>query len=118
MISITLPLPDKTLHPNGRTRSWQKKARLTKKARGEAAMVARQSAPKRPYRAATVQATFHLQRRMDSDNLNAWLKPYLDGMQGIVYGNDNTVTLLPPSQLTGKQADGRKVVLIITEAAP
>lgn len=103
-LTIDLPLPPEVIHPNGRTRSYHKRARLLKAARGWANMAARcVSADGLPWDRATVQAYFTLPRKRDGDGLNAWLKPYLDGLQdaGIVQ-NDSGVTLLPPIQETGK----------------
>ena len=114
MIELTLPLPPNVLHPNGRTRNVKWRASLVKKARSEAALVARMQAPAVPFKRAKVHATFYHPRERDDDGLIAWLKSYLDGLQdaGIIE-NDRGFTLLPPVQIMGKE---RKVVLRIEEA--
>ena len=115
MIVIPLPLPPEQLHSNGRTRSHGWRASLVRKARGEAKLVAGQYRPRVPYEAVTIQPTFYLHRKRDGDGLNAWLKPYLDGIADAkIVANDSGVTLLPPIQVTGKKQSPR-VVLTITE---
>lgn len=118
-IELTLPLPDKVLHPNGRTRSFQKRARLVKKARSDAALVGRSVFSGEPFESADVHATFYMPRRMDGDNLNAWLKSYLDGLQdaGIVQ-NDSALRLLAPAQITGKSAKGERKVVLTVDRRP
>lgn len=107
-MTITLPLPPKSLHPNARP-CWQAKARATKKARSEAALIARMAPdrPAEPWEKATVQATFYLKRKQDSDNLVAWTKATLDGLQGWIVVNDSGLTILPPIQIVGKDLDHR-----------
>lgn len=114
LAEVTLPLPPDVLHPNARTRNYRYRAAMVKKARDESRFLAGRAWNGRsPLPAATVKATFYMPRRRDGDGLNSWLKPYLDGLAdaGIV-ANDSAFTLLPPSQVTGKDA-GRKVVLRI-----
>lgn len=112
-IHITLPLPPEQLHPNGRTRNHGYRAALVRRARGEACMVAKGFTFQ--CELASVHATFYMPRRRDEDGLAAWLKSYLDGFQdaGIVT-NDSAFSAIGVSQVTGKEADGeRKVILTI-----
>ena len=118
-ITITLPLPHKVLHPNGRTRHYGKRLRLTKSARTDAyyASLAVLEGRQPLWPAVVVQPTFYLARRMDGDGLAAWLKAYLDGaiQDAKIAHNDSAVVLLPPEQVTAKAAKGkREVVLVIT----
>ncbi len=111
VIEIELPLPAQSLHPNARVH-FMAKAKATKKARHDAGIVAKQQAPPEPFREALVAPTFYLPRRRDGDNLNAWLKAYLDGLQdACIVQNDSQITLAAPLQVIGKE---RKVVLTIT----
>lgn len=108
---ITLPLPSRVIHPNGRTRRHGYRAALVRKARGEACFVGRMhpDRPLLPFDLLTVRATFYVARRHDGDNLNAWIKPYLDGLADAGWVvNDRRLTLLPPEQVVGKD---RKCVL-------
>jgi hypothetical protein len=110
--TIELPLPPKALHPNARPH-WRTKAKASKRAREDAAMAARAAGLDRLPARATVQATFYLRRRQDSDNLNSWLKASLDG----VFPDDSGVTLLAPSViLVGK--DDKPRVLLRVQSAP
>lgn len=115
VIEVELPLPPEGLFANTRIRNRFGVARLVKKARGDASTIARIYAPKVPYEKVAIRAEFFMPRKRDGDNLNAWLKHYIDGLQdaGIVK-NDSGVVLLPPIQTTGNEA-GRKVVLRIQQ---
>ena len=114
MIELHMPLPPAGLHPNSR-QCWQAKARLVRKARREAGIIAIQLRPDRPFERATVEAEFFLPRRRDLDGLVAWLKAYLDGLQdGGILANDSGIVSLTATQTTGRAA-GRKLVLRITE---
>lgn len=112
IITIDLPLPPKLLHPNSRTASWKLKAHVTKKRRGLAKLLAMEQRPDQPLEKATILATFHMPRRQDPDNLIAWLKSTIDGLKdGGVIKDDGGLTWLPPVQITGKKANGKRVVL-------
>lgn len=113
-VNIDLPLPPKEVHPNARCH-WRPKAAATKRQRSAAAILARQATQFAcygfPWKAATVQATFYLPRSRDRDGLNSWLKASLDGLQDAgVIANDSGLTPLPPVQVTGKAARGRRGV--------
>lgn len=83
-LHITLPVPPKHLQPNKKC-SWQTKARLTKKARTNARLMAlvaldRRPAPYWPKVRIRVTWFFRLARRRDEKNLDGWLKAYIDGL--------------------------------------
>lgn len=116
MITIELPLPHISLHPNSRPH-YLNKARAAKKARHDAGLVAKMQRHRScPWDAAILHATFYMPRKQDSDNLVAWLKTYRDGLQdaGIVR-NDSAIRVGNIDQVTGSKA-GRKVVLRIEQA--
>lgn len=103
-IIIDLPLPHKVLHPNGRTRNYKWRASVVRDHRAMACLVARGHAPKKPWMKARYRVTFSLPRKQDEDNLSAWLKSYLDGLQdaGIV-ANDSGLTREALVMLSGKK---------------
>lgn len=100
-MKITLLLPPKELHPNGR---WHyhargKAARAYRAVACLRALVAMGGTAKAPrWAAATIQATFYVktERRRDADNLLASLKAAFDGLAdaGVVQ-NDAGFTHLP-----------------------
>ena len=100
-INLTLPLPPKSLHPNAR-KHWRRKAADAKRARQDASYAAFETRSAKPFEQATIQPTFYLPRRQDGDNLNAWLKSTIDGLQGTIIQNDSAVTVLPAKQITGR----------------
>jgi crossover junction endodeoxyribonuclease RusA len=111
IIAIDLPLPRKATHPNARPH-WAVKAKATKANRRDAALVAKQCAPAKPWEKATVQCSFTLPRKQDADNLQAWCKAYFDGLQdGGIITNDSGLTHLPVTQTTGK---GLRYGVVIT----
>ncbi len=81
MITITLPLPPRELHPNSRPHPKRKWA-LTKQYRTRALGEALAIRPWEPWGSATTQATFYFatNRNRDRDNLLAWLKAAFDGI--------------------------------------
>ena len=116
-VTITLPIPAKCLHPNGRG-CWQARARVTKKARADAALVASQYRPAKPAKSMTIQAVFFTFRHHDTDNLNGWLKAYLDGLQvergaGLIE-NDRGITLLPARQVPTTKGNQRVELRILS----
>lgn len=124
-ITITLPLPPQAMYPNAR-KHWKAKMAPKRQQRNDAytaaidAMFCRNGKGRPYWQLAECQATFYLERRRDGDNLIAWLKATFDGLEdaGIVE-NDGNFIHLPPKQVTGKQTNGeRKVVLTITERTP
>lgn len=117
---IDLPLPHKLLHRNGSTRSYMAKARLTKKARGDAKLAgiaARYDANhSHPWKRATLAATFYVKHHqsMDEDGLIDWLKAYRDGLAdaGIVE-NDRGFTNATPVLVKGDKHP--RVEIVVTE---
>ncbi len=120
LLEFVFALPPKELSPNGRV-CWQAKARAVRHARQAADIVARIGIGRRvrpQWKLAWVQATFYFRRRgiRDGDNLNAMLKPYLDGLADAgVVGNDNAFVLWP--SLVELDADHPRMVLAVLPAA-
>ena len=101
-LTITLPLPDRKLHPNGRTANHFQKARLVKKARGDAELAAmaalRTAGIEKPFESATAKVTIYRKRayRADGDGALSWCKPLFDGFTDAhVWPDDRVVTFLP-----------------------
>ncbi len=121
VITIDLPLPHRVLHPNGRTRNYKWRSTVVKEHRAMACMVARGHAPRKPWTLARYRVTFSLPRKQDEDNLSAWLKSYLDGLQdaGIV-ANDSGLTRDALVVLSGEKQTGGNfgVRFEIWEASP
>lgn len=105
-LKITVPLPDKCLHPNARPH-WAKKAKATKSARWRAysaAMIAYdevgwREAPLWPK--ATIRAVFYVKDRRgvaaDEDGRVASLKATCDGLgDAALIENDRGLTWLSP----------------------
>jgi Holliday junction resolvase RusA-like endonuclease len=118
-VTVTISLPPKQMHPNARCH-WRAKLKPKAIQRQNAALAAGY-ASRVMFRSATIQATFHLGKRgkrHDSDNLIAWLKASIDGLQDAgVLADDSGVTWLPPAQVFGKSAgEDKMVVLTITGA--
>lgn len=115
---VDLPLPHKLLHPNGHTRSYMAKARLIKKARGDAKLAGLAARyidnQKWPFKRARLSATFYVKHHqdMDEDGLSAWLKPYRDGLAdaGIVE-NDSGFTNAVPVLVKGDKHPRVEIVI-------
>lgn len=99
---VRLPLPPERLHPNEKPHR-QERARLTKKARGMAkvlALAALNGGPRPYFNRAIIRAHwgFTTKRRRDEANLQAWLKAYVDGLVDagiIVDDSSDHLTWLP-----------------------
>ena len=113
-IAIVLPLPPKCLSANGRG-CWQARARATKKARADAALVASQYRPAKPAKRLTIQPVFFGCGRHDPSNLNVWLKAYLDGIEdaGLIE-NDRGITMLPARQVPTTKGNQRVELRILS----
>ena len=120
-IVIAMPLPPKILHSNSRTKNYKWRAAETKKYREACRLSAcgtlfEQRIEPPVWKLAECQCTFYLERRRDHDGLISWMKAAFDSLQGIVIENDSGLIHLPPKQITAKEANGeRKVLLTITE---
>jgi len=119
-VTITLPLPPKSLSPNWRGH-WRIKAHDVAEYRSSASFRAYCAIEgERPlWPAATLQATFyHAQNhRRDPDNLNASLKSAQDGLVDAgLLADDEHVTRLPVVKLIDR--DRPRVVLTITRETP
>lgn len=119
-IKITLDLPPKELHPNGRTH-WraknEKRASYLEHVVEETQVQCKEYEFSKSLRSASIQGIFYRKssHKSDSDNLNAWLKYAIDGLvhAGLLI-NDDRVTLLPPIELVDKKWP--RVTLLIHDA--
>lgn len=99
---VRLPLPPARLHPNEKPLRPER-ARLTKKARGMAKILALamlSGGPRPYYPRAAIRAHwgFTTRRRRDEANLQGWLKAYVDGLvdAGIIVDDSaDRLTWLP-----------------------
>ena len=115
-VTVTIPLPPKQMHPNARCH-WRAKLRPKSRQRQAAKLNGCMQVDGFPrFTKATIQATFHLGKRgkrHDADNLIAWLKASIDGLQDAgVLADDSGVTWLPPEQVFGKSAGDEKIVVL------
>ena len=115
-VTVTLPLPPKSLSPNARCH-WRQKARDVADARSRAlyGTIIASGMSRLRWKRSTLQATFyHAQRRRrDDDNLIASLKAYRDGLVDAgLLDDDCGVTTLPVVKLIDR--DRPRVVLTIT----
>lgn len=121
-ITITLPLPPRTLSPNGRSH-WATKARAVKKYRADAklaAVHAMNEAGLHPpmWERATAAITVYKRtaHKGDSDNITASLKAGFDGIADAgVIANDSGLTPLPPTVI--KDANNPRVEIVLTVPA-
>lgn len=111
-ITVTIPLPHKATHPNSRT-CWQAKAKHAKTQRVAAHLAAKAviPGPLPMWPRVRIKATFYRwfgKTKSDPDNLIAWLKSSIDGLQdaGIV-SNDRGVVWDTPEEVLGKAAGSR-----------
>jgi crossover junction endodeoxyribonuclease RusA len=96
-MTITLPLPNKKLSPNGRVH-WSAKHRLTKHARALAAIktiahIATHGKPNPTPTRYTLAFYFPDARQRDDDNAIASCKAYRDGIADALRIDDHTLTL-------------------------
>lgn len=118
-VTITLPLPHRDLHPNGRPH-WRSKARHTKTHRSLAYISACGALPimeKPPrWKSAKVQASFFMRttKMPDPDGCIAWLKAYIDGVGDAgIFANDRELVWMHPKR--AKDAKNPRVELTITK---
>ena len=91
---IDLPWPSRDLHPNARVH-WARKAKAAKRARADAAWIARAAGLRHLNEAVelvTVTTTFAPpdNRRRDLDGMLSAIKPYLDGIADVIGIDDST----------------------------
>lgn len=115
MVSVTFPWPDKGLSPNARLHRMAK-AKLIKKAWGDACWLAMASLPagKVWHTDCHLSITFHPpdKRRRDLDNQLASCKAMLDGLASAMKVDDYGFTL---TLRRGDPVKGGAVVITITE---
>jgi len=115
-ITITLPLPDKSLSPNARVH-WAKKSKVVKAYRAAAflASFAATKGQRLGWHNATYKAAFHWPnaRRRDADNAIASIKSALDGIAdaGVVL-NDSGLWPERPTFTTDR--DNPRIEITIT----
>lgn len=120
MITVTIPIPPRSLHPNARPHHMQKhreKAayRRTVCLTALEAIGGRSRSPL--YVSANTLATFYLHssRRRDNDNLAAWLKTAWDGLKDAgIFIDDDKLTHLPPKTVACMSKNQRVVVEVWT----
>ena len=115
-LKITLPLPSRVTHPNGRTRNHGYRAAAVRKQRGEAKFIARHALPDgwEPLTSAVVLVLFHLSRtKQDGDNLLSWLKPSFDGLTDAGVWVDYRVVTFEPVQQVRSGRWGQKVEVTV-----
>lgn len=101
-MTITLPLPHKSLSPNARV-NWRTRANESKKLRGWAKYAALAAINELhglgiPWKSATVKCSFFFanMNRRDKDNFAAMCKPIWDGFTDAgLWVDDNQLTHLP-----------------------
>lgn len=94
MTTVSLPWPDKSLHPNARSH-WAVKSRATKAARTQAYWLAHMGMTELPDGPIAVRIVFHPpdKRRRDVDGMLSACKAYLDGIADAYGVNDNRFRL-------------------------
>ena len=91
MMSVDLPWPNRTLHPNARAH-WATRAKAAKRARRDAAYAAKAAGIRRIEAAALkVTAIFFPpdSRRRDADGMLSSVKSYLDGIADVIGVDDH-----------------------------
>ena len=94
-MTITLPLPPKSLSPNGRVH-WKNKARLTKHARTNAKLItlaALNGSTPFPYTHYALTFYYPTRARRDDDNCLASCKAYRDGIADALRIDDHRLSL-------------------------
>jgi len=94
-LTITLPIPSRSLWPNTCCH-WHHKAKVTKKHRWRAHMLARVALNAKPRKFSGYTLAFHYpdKRRRDDDNAAASCKAYRDGIADALGVDDNTLRLI------------------------
>ena len=109
-MTITLPIPDPRLSPNGSHRHWSSKAKVKKKAR-ELAKLTTWSALQRtePPTFTRYRLRFYhsIQRRRDDDNAAAACKAYRDGIAEALGVDDSTLRMAEAPLLAIDKANPR-----------
>ncbi len=118
MLSVTLPWPDRLLHPNARTH-WGRKARATKAAREEAMALALQAGWRRaqlPDGRLDLWLDFYPpdRRRRDDDGMLASFKAARDGLAQALGIDDSRFYSHP--RLQDEVRPGGVVIVRITPA--
>lgn len=118
-ITITIPLPPRTLSPNGRSH-WRTKASAVKKYRADAKLAAIHAMNEiginpPQWDRATAEITVYKRtaHKGDSDNTTASLKAAFDGIADAgVIANDSGLVPMPPTVL--KDAKNPRVEIKVT----
>lgn len=117
VIVLTLPLPPRSLNPNGRVH-WRTKHKAAQAMKEQAATLVRVVAKGEHWRAARLDVTLWGPRQHDTDNLIASLKNAVDGIAEQLDCNDRFFTWGDVRQHTGKASgDRREVELVVTRLA-
>jgi Holliday junction resolvase RusA-like endonuclease len=105
VLTIVVPPLPRATHPNARPKLRVKlAARKRQREDASIAALAAMQCKRLLWERAEVEATFFfsVRRKRDTDNLTAWLKATLDGLEAAgVVEDDNGLTLLPPEVVAG-----------------
>lgn len=119
VLTLSLPIPDARLSPNGRTH-FQGKAKLTKKAREHAylaTLTALQGAPPPPVATYALRFYYKIQRRRDDDNAIAITKAYRDGIAQALRIDDAELRIHAAPELLIDRASPRLEILFYPPAS-
>ena len=118
MITLELPIPPRTLQPNGRAH-WRVKHKQSSLAKNTAYWTTREQAPRNPFADGTlcIRYTYYPPPRgkyLDDDNLIGAMKYYRDGIANALDINDKQFITYPVERGT-RDGRGRVVVEIWQE---
>ena len=115
-MTITLPLPKRSLSPNARTH-WRAKAKITRMARQVArlrtleALGGRQAPALTSY---TLAFHFPTSRRRDDDNWSAACKAYRDGIADALGIDDHALRMVASPVMNIDRANPRLEIILTT----
>jgi crossover junction endodeoxyribonuclease RusA len=113
-MTITLPLPKRTLSPNARTH-WRAKAQVTRMARQVARLRTLEALGGRPAPALTtytLEFYFRTARKRDDDNWAAACKAYRDGIADALGIDDHALRMSASPVMAIDRANPRLVVTL------
>lgn len=119
MTTITLPWPNRDLHPNSRVH-WGRRARAAKKARHDAQWAAQAAGVRHiDAKGLEVTVTFHppSNHRRDVDGLLSNVKSYLDGIADVCGVDDSKWSIKPLRGAVVKNGEVRVLIQPIEEEA-
>ena len=113
-VTLTLPLPSRTLSPNGRPRHWAVRSRAVRSYRELAHLLALRHRPAVPWTVAKVTCRFFYatRRRRDRDNLLASMKPAFDGLADARLIADDAGLIHQPAEIVIDPDDPRVEITV------